>query len=416
MSISTDQSKINEAMKLRASGKTNQQIADTMGVSPRTVGRLIQAGSNQGTKPVAVTTTVKVVTSKTAVDPAITSRNATIIALSARKFTNAQIAASTGVSPRTVGRVLAEAKSTPAPTPAPVVKRLDPKPVPTPVAPVQPDPAPVNETKQVTTNTEYDYLITGSSATVIRLVNGDSTTFQINKTHPKFKEVLAMILAGSYEDAITEIDKKELLKKYTVGLLTIENNQVKYAGKVLNNKLTNRLLDDINSGGTFHKHLGSFMDRAMNNVSEKSVSELWDFIEHNDIQLTENGMLIGWKKVTKCDNGYVDSYTKKIPNNLGTTVHMPRSLVNDNRSQTCSQGLHVGAWTYVPSFSGDTILRVIVDPADVVSVPSDYNGAKMRASRYYIDAIVDHAKKVVKLAEKTGVVIKAGPGGVWVQE
>ena len=305
MSISTDQSKINEAAKLRASGKTNQQIADIMGVSPRTVGRLLQA-SNQSTKPVA--STVNTTQTKNTVDPAIASRNATIIALSARKFSNAQIAASTGVSPRTVGRVLAGNKAATTKPTAPVVKRLDttqppaqlaPEQTPTPVA-TQPA-TPVNPT--VTENVEYDYLITGSSATVIRLVNGESATYQINKTHPKFKDVVASIVAGAYEDAITEIDKKELIKKYIVGLLTIENNQVKYAGKVLNNKITNRMLDDMNSGGTFHKHLGSFMDRAMNNVSDKSVEELWDFIEHNDIQLTEDGMLIGWKKVTKNGDG-----------------------------------------------------------------------------------------------------------------
>ena len=345
-----------------------------------------------------------------------------------------QTARVVGVSARTVGRVRdanTDYKPTATPTKAgPVVKTYSgstkPAPVQTtePVAPTQQSEptAPTADTpvpSTTTTDEEYDYLVTKSAITIIRCA--DSASFVVNCNNKIFPQVRKMILVdGDYVGAIELIDKKELLRKYVVGLLAIENGELRYAGTRIDSRLATRIISDIENGKESYKNLANFMDRAMNNISSKSVDELWDFIAHTDISINEDGFIVGWKKVRKvsgrADANYVDAHTGRIPNDLGSTVYMPRALVDDNRNETCSQGLHVGAWSYVPSFSGDTILRVIIDPADVVSVPKDYNGAKMRVGKYYIDAIVDHRMNELTVATRTGKVVKTGPAGYYVVE
>ena len=75
-----------------------------------------------------------------------------------------------------------------------------------------------------------------------------------------------------------------------------------------------------------------------------------------------------------------------MDNSPGTIVEMERYKVDDNKDQTCSTGLHFCGMSYLPHFGGSDSRTVIVkiDPADVVSIPSDYNGAKGRACRYEV--------------------------------
>jgi hypothetical protein len=67
---------------------------------------------------------------------------------------------------------------------------------------------------------------------------------------------------------------------------------------------------------------------------------------------------------------------------------MTRSKVDDDRGRGCSNGLHAGALNYVAGYgsleSGDKIVIVKINPADVVSVPSDCNYEKLRTCRYEV--------------------------------
>jgi hypothetical protein len=63
---------------------------------------------------------------------------------------------------------------------------------------------------------------------------------------------------------------------------------------------------------------------------------------------------------------------------------MERNMVDDNRNNTCSSGLHFCSHSYLASFSGERTVIVKIDPADVVSIPSDYNDAKGRTCRYTV--------------------------------
>jgi predicted RNA-binding Zn-ribbon protein involved in translation (DUF1610 family) len=81
---------------------------------------------------------------------------------------------------------------------------------------------------------------------------------------------------------------------------------------------------------------------------------------------------------------YKDCHTGTIDNRPGAVIPpMDRSEVDDNPNNHCSNGYHCGAWDYAKSF-GARVVLVEVDPADVVSVPSDYNAQKCRVTWYKV--------------------------------
>jgi len=82
---------------------------------------------------------------------------------------------------------------------------------------------------------------------------------------------------------------------------------------------------------------------------------------------------------------FTDTHSKTMEIRLGETVAMPREECDSNPNNTCSRGLHVGSMAYVKG--NNLILNCLVSPADVVSVPRDYNNTKMRCCRYFAFSI-----------------------------
>jgi hypothetical protein len=65
---------------------------------------------------------------------------------------------------------------------------------------------------------------------------------------------------------------------------------------------------------------------------------------------------------------------------------MPREQVDKDRNNTCSVGLHFCSKDYLSSYggaSGHTMI-VKINPADVVSIPSDYDNTKGRTWKYEV--------------------------------
>jgi len=90
---------------------------------------------------------------------------------------------------------------------------------------------------------------------------------------------------------------------------------------------------------------------------------------------------LAYKKVR--DN-FMDVHSGTMLNAPGCIVEMERNKVDDDKNNTCSTGLHFCAESYLRSFGGERTVIVKINPADVVSIPSDYNDAKGRACRYEV--------------------------------
>ncbi len=85
---------------------------------------------------------------------------------------------------------------------------------------------------------------------------------------------------------------------------------------------------------------------------------------------------------------YTDWYSQQMSIELGVPCKKDRVLCDADPLRDCSNGLHVGATSYVETFinnhsKGDTaILVCLVNPANIVAVPN-YDHSKMRVSEYF---------------------------------
>jgi hypothetical protein len=178
-----------------------------------------------------------------------------------------------------------------------------------------------------------------------------------------------------------------------------------------------------------------FWENCQLNPEFRAIEELYLFLEHNGLPITDDGCFIAYKKVDKADSeistptefeglyidklgncrnnkGHfvggeikdkfkawiknpqesfklVDNRTGTFDNSVGSTVSMPRAEVDNNRSVCCSAGLHIANWNYAQDYSGDVLVMVKTNPCHVVSVPSSYKNQKMRVCQYEVLGIID---------------------------
>jgi hypothetical protein len=136
-----------------------------------------------------------------------------------------------------------------------------------------------------------------------------------------------------------------------------------------------------------------FMERAANNPSTESRDQLWNWLGVKGLEVNADGYIIGYKALNQdmtsihTGTAFVNGvkYNGHIPNELGTTVTMPRDKVDSDANSSCSHGLHIGTLDFANGFGGHNcnVVVLLVDPADVVSVPSS-DHSKMRSCGYIV--------------------------------
>lgn len=118
-----------------------------------------------------------------------------------------------------------------------------------------------------------------------------------------------------------------------------------------------------------------------------SAEDLMKFIEYGDLPIADDGCIVIYKRLKEKGNTFVDVHSGNIKQNVGSYVFMRPGLVDPNRRQDCSNGLHVASLGYLSSFSGNVTVMAKVRPEDVFAVP-EYSHTKMRVCGYHILAVL----------------------------
>ena len=144
------------------------------------------------------------------------------------------------------------------------------------------------------------------------------------------------------------------------------------------------------------------------NPSDHAIVELFDFMQHEHLPITDDGHFLAYKAVNK---DFKDKWSGTFDNSVGNTVEVDRDNVDSNRNNGCSKGLHVGSLDYVKGYgsedSGDQFLVVKVNPMDVVSVPHDSRYQKLRCCKYEVVALfTDPLKDSVEMSDKPPVEVE----------
>ena len=212
----------------------------------------------------------------------------------------------------------------------------------------------------------------------------NNKSYQVLPDHLNYKMILEVLPTASADELLEMVDIQKAVTVYSQGLVEIKEGRVLYDNEEVHGSISKRILEFMSKGLPFQP-LVNFLNNLMDNPSMQSQQELYDFLEHEHLPITEDGYFLAYKAVR---SDYMDKYAGKFRNKVGDICKMTRSKVDDNRSVGCSQGLHAGALNYVASYgdvdAGDKIVIVKINPKDVVSVPSDCNHEKLRTCQYEV--------------------------------
>lgn len=248
------------------------------------------------------------------------------------------------------------------------------------------------------------HIITNSS--IVAIIDGKNLSATSGTS--KYNRVLDAINADdddAFVTAMASTESESKVKEMSESGFEIIDGVVQLDGVKVIGPLEQKLSRMIREGHNTD-HFVAFLRNLRRNPSYSSVKELYDFLSYAELPLTEDGKILAYKglqedyysvsagdmtlKQGRVSRGYVY-------NGVGEVIECERVNVDDDRRNSCSNGLHVGSFRYAKDFGPITVM-VEVDPADVVSVPLDCECQKMRVSAYRVigdecgevtDAVVD---------------------------
>lgn len=224
--------------------------------------------------------------------------------------------------------------------------------------------------------------IVSGNGTINAVVN--NRQYVIPRSHRNYERAKAALATGDPDIFTQAVDYQEIITRFATPKHRVEiiAGHVHLNGTRLHNVITERILA-LAADGWPWAPVGNFLENIQANPSYRSIQELYKFLEHRALPITENGHFLGYKSVT---NDWRDKHTKTFDNRVGQVVKVPRNTVNDDFREGCSSGLHVGSIEYVKDFHGGEghIIICRVNPRDVVSVPADSDCTKLRCCEYEV--------------------------------
>lgn len=251
-----------------------------------------------------------------------------------------------------------------------------------------------------------------SDKTGITVVSDEGDLYVVSASDIAYSGVKEYVTSGGRDiEKLHELfvgSKKEAVELSNEAVSIVDDGDPAY--RVANNDPVSDIVLETairvrRNGHGGSKAIKAFLKRLKKNPSAESRSQLFAWLKAEGFTLTSKGLIVGYKGVTTnfesisvgnepvtvTVKGVSTVHTGKIPYLVGSEVSIPRDLVDANRDESCSVGLHVGTHAYASGF-GHRVILVLVDPADVVSVPRDHSGQKMRVCRLVVAAEHDGDK------------------------
>lgn len=223
----------------------------------------------------------------------------------------------------------------------------------------------------------------------------------IDSDNPMYSEIVDAVLDNDEWMAVDLMDSakaaNDRFQQVTDRVAVSGAGVVTFDGDVVDNSLADAIVRSMREGNADFANLALFMENIYQNPRKHSRENLFDWLRTHDFTITHGGLLVGYKGVS--DNlksitrgpGIVNGQPVNgaLDNSVGNVLEMARSQVQHDPEVGCSVGLHVGTWDYASSF-GPKVVKVLVNPRDVVSVPTDCGWQKMRVCRYKVAAVIDN--------------------------
>lgn len=225
----------------------------------------------------------------------------------------------------------------------------------------------------------YASIKTDDAVNVVNQDTGESYT--VYASQPGWEPALQALRDQDYA-AFEVIARPAAIfeQEYCDGRIALNDGIVSLDGNEMHGVLADKMIDMLRDGFDVEP-LAKFMVNLNENPSSRAVNELYGFLEVSQLAITPEGNFVAYKMIR---DDYKDSYSGKMDNSIGAVVEMVRNQVDDNKDVTCSQGLHFCGRGYLGHYSGSRTVILEINPADVVSIPTDYNFHKGRCCKYTV--------------------------------
>ena len=214
----------------------------------------------------------------------------------------------------------------------------------------------------------------------------DGKQHTILASNPMFASAVSAYQTKDFDALMLALDpSRKFLNLYAkYEQIEVKDGSVFVDGDTIQSVVADRIINFL-ADGVDCLPIFKFITRLQLNPSKRAVDELYTFLEHKHLPLTETGTFLAYKAVR---NDYTDKHTGKFFNGVGEVLSMPRNKVDDDKNVGCSYGFHAGTLRYASEFASgsDKMVLVEIDPADVVSIPTDCEFQKLRTCRYKVVA------------------------------
>lgn len=265
--------------------------------------------------------------------------------------------------------------------------------------------------------------------------NSDKPIYQADEHHPHWNEILTGLEGGS-EHVWSLFDVAAGVRtrfKQVTERVSFDGDTVLFDGDPIHSVLSEQLHRAILDGNSEnYTALAKFWEKLESNPNDHSREQGFDWLASHKFQITAEGDIVGYKYVYSNGDGEYSSCSKSqvpntpsafvngnpipplsvVPQRVGDVVTMPRSEVTHDPSLACERGLHVGTFDYVGGGRRDHVLEVHVNPRDIVSVPTDGGGGKVRVCRYTVAAVADQSPRSTAPVLRNGQTAQTWAGDV----
>jgi hypothetical protein len=212
----------------------------------------------------------------------------------------------------------------------------------------------------------------------------DGERHSINAGNGLFSKALEAYKVNDWDAFIACVNPTIRLKSLYASYegIEVKDGNLYVFGDPVHSTLATRVLSFLEAGLDC-VHLFKFILKLNLNPSKRAVDELYTFLEHRALPITDNGNFLAYKAVNE---DYTDKYSGKFLNTIDAVLEMPRNKVDDDKNVGCSYGFHAGTVEYAKDFLGCSghLMIVEINPSDVVSIPTDCQFQKLRTCKYKV--------------------------------
>ena len=237
----------------------------------------------------------------------------------------------------------------------------------------------------------------------------EQPVFVADSRHPNWTQILFGLRAGDPEvwDLFDVAGGVMRRFQQVTDRVSWDGENVLWDGDAVHSVLADQLTRALQDGNPENYNaLAKFWEKLESNPNEHSREQAYEFLATHAFQITPDGDVVGYKGVSPSgapagEPAYISGWASRVegkpsafvngkavpplshvPQSVGDVVTMPRSEVVHDPRKACERGLHVATRSYASGYG--TVLEVHVNPRDIVSVPVDGGGAKVRVCRYKV--------------------------------